>query len=507
MKEVRPRLLLEPPFVSKSETVAALPIRPKQTLKRSTPRNPESLEQQTQNPLSNVVTDLSNLARNYGIAVEAATLARDLLAPAATRLSGDDPSGLHLRCVLVRYHGFFLHPDEARADLAKTLHAAVIVFRNAENATTALRRQPLDRINLYTPVPPLYLCFPVCLVDPDLIEVTTYPVRPVFVLHNTAPPRGSARGPPGTTEFAPFFRVGDDGQLLVDGFKFTYYEKGMQIDHDSVPPDAAQPDAAQPDATFVPCWVPLRAVGVAHARHARLPAVPGRHHPRAQKFFVEGHIHHGLQFLTVCAAFPRPEMAVDAKEGEEGVDSATKEKEEGGDDENSRVEVVEAPPRPGPAKAPSQVAGDVDPVTREGEEDPGGVDLSVKGREEDRDGENPRVEVVEARGGEEVETREAETRRCGARERNERGRIRDGEGSKHDVLYMTRAERAVGPPWAGLGRAVLGQRAGPRRQPRPDTTYGPCRPRPKNLVPCWAWTGPKSRAVVRPMGLGPFGHL
>nr|CAB3455034.1 unnamed protein product [Digitaria exilis] len=166
-----------------------------------------------------MVTDLSNLARDYGIAVETATLARDLLAPAATRLSGDDPSGLHLRCVLVRYHGLFLHPDEARADLAmfgdieavaacRTLHAAVVVFRNAENATTALRRQPLDRINLYTPVPPLYLCFPVCLVDPDLIEVTTYP--------KTAPPsarpRGSARGPPGTTEFVPFFRYKVQGR-------------------------------------------------------------------------------------------------------------------------------------------------------------------------------------------------------------------------------------------------------------------------------------------------------
>ncbi|CAL5071643.1 unnamed protein product [Urochloa decumbens] len=201
-----------------------------------------------------MVTDLSDPGRRD--VVEKATLSRDLLAPVMTQLSTDSP-GLACRCVLVRNLGFFRRPCHLRAAMApfgdveavavcRDMHNAVVVFRDPAGAAAALGMQytktPRAGLGLYSSVPPLYLGFPSCFIQPGLVEFSLYPPTP------SAPTSGEAsttaldprEKPPGTTEFVPFLesklqgpRLGEDGHLWVDGFKFTYYEKGMQIDNAS----------------------------------------------------------------------------------------------------------------------------------------------------------------------------------------------------------------------------------------------------------------------------------
>ncbi|OEL35904.1 hypothetical protein BAE44_0003077 [Dichanthelium oligosanthes] len=128
---------------------------------------------------------LANLGRLYGNVVERATLSRDLLAPVSAQLSGG-PSDLHRRCVLAQCLGFFRQPDDVRADLApfgdveavavcRILHNAVIVFRTASGAATALQRQAETPIGLFSPVPPLHYSFPSCFIQPGLIQVALCP--------------------------------------------------------------------------------------------------------------------------------------------------------------------------------------------------------------------------------------------------------------------------------------------------------------------------------------------
>ncbi|CAL5084193.1 unnamed protein product [Urochloa decumbens] len=215
-----------------------------------------------------MVTDLSDPGRRD--VVEKATLSRDLLAPVMTQLSTDSP-GLACRCVLVRQLGFFRRPCHLRAAMApfgdveavavcRDMHNGVVVFKDPAGAAAALGMQytktPHAGLGLYSTVPPLYLGFPSCFIQPGLVEYCSnhramqidqfslYPPTPT----PSEPTSGEAstmavdprEKPPGTTEFVPFLesklqgpRLGEDGHLWVDGFKFTYYEKGMQIDNAS----------------------------------------------------------------------------------------------------------------------------------------------------------------------------------------------------------------------------------------------------------------------------------
>ncbi|CAN6226199.1 unnamed protein product [Urochloa humidicola] len=199
--------------------------------------------------------------------VERATLSRDLLAPMAAELSGGQDFGLGCRCVLVRNLGFFRRPCHVRAAMAvfgdveavavcRDMHNAVVVFRDEASVAVALRSQystptRAGQFGLYSTVPPLYLGFPSCFIQPGLVEFSVYPPsaptsREGSTSTTAAEPRERswswtwALGPPGTAEFVPFLssklqgpRLGEDGHLWVDGFKFTYYENGMQIDNAS----------------------------------------------------------------------------------------------------------------------------------------------------------------------------------------------------------------------------------------------------------------------------------
>lgn len=141
----------------------------------------------TTNTYVNMVT-LANLRSMCGHIVERATLARDLLAPAASRLSGDDPAGggggLHSRCVLAQRLGwsFFPQTDDVRADLepfgaieaialCETAAAAVVVFRDEASVAVTLRRQEETSAGLYSAVPPPYLALPLRFIRPDRIQV------------------------------------------------------------------------------------------------------------------------------------------------------------------------------------------------------------------------------------------------------------------------------------------------------------------------------------------------
>ena len=238
---------------------------------------------------------LANIRRLHGECVEEATLARDLLAPAraAGRLSGD-PSA---RCVLVRSSGSFRHPDDARRDLARfgpieavavcgTLHkrpheraavgafeletVAVVVFQTVERASVALYNLGLDNLQLpgqprksavlYGRVPPIYMSFPSCLIQPELVQLAFYPPPPPAP---SRPPQGALPTTSGearegtmvqprtevTVEYMKELLVpisttfvlsmnsraygpslGPDGHLWIHGNKFTRYSRGLQID-------------------------------------------------------------------------------------------------------------------------------------------------------------------------------------------------------------------------------------------------------------------------------------
>uniref|UniRef100_K4A1Z0 Uncharacterized protein n=1 Tax=Setaria italica TaxID=4555 RepID=K4A1Z0_SETIT len=99
---------------------------------------------------------LANLRQLYGDVVETATIARSLLAPVASQLSGD-PSGLHSRCVLGYCLGFFREPGDVHADAAVAvcdlMQKAVVVFRDEASVAVALRRQAETSAGLFRPRP------------------------------------------------------------------------------------------------------------------------------------------------------------------------------------------------------------------------------------------------------------------------------------------------------------------------------------------------------------------
>lgn len=138
---------------------------------------------------TNMVT-LENLRRMYGHVVERATLARDLLAPAAaaagSQLSGD-PASFHSRSILAQRLDLFFPDngdDDLRADLARFgaieaialcrhLGMAVIVFRDEATVPIAFSRQEEASHGVYSAVPPPHLALPTIFIHPSSIKVGT----------------------------------------------------------------------------------------------------------------------------------------------------------------------------------------------------------------------------------------------------------------------------------------------------------------------------------------------
>jgi hypothetical protein len=126
---------------------------------------------------------LENLRRMCGHVVERATLARDLLAPAGSQLSGD-PASFHSRCILAQRLDLFFpeKDDDLRADLAqfgaieaialcRHLDMAVIVFRDEASVPIAFWRQEEASHGVYSAVPPPHLALPTSFIHPSSIKV------------------------------------------------------------------------------------------------------------------------------------------------------------------------------------------------------------------------------------------------------------------------------------------------------------------------------------------------
>ncbi|XP_002463223.2 uncharacterized protein LOC8063505 [Sorghum bicolor] len=128
----------------------------------------------------------------YGHVVERATLARDLLAPAAaaagSQLSGD-PASFHSRSILAQRLDLFFPDngdDDLRADLARFgaieaialcrhLGMAVIVFRDEATVPIAFSRQEEASHGVYSAVPPPHLALPTIFIHPSSIKVNLFP--------------------------------------------------------------------------------------------------------------------------------------------------------------------------------------------------------------------------------------------------------------------------------------------------------------------------------------------
>lgn len=125
---------------------------------------------------------LRNLRRVYGHVVERATLARDLLAPAASQLPGD-LAGLHSRCILASHLDLFPErDDEVRADLeqfgaieaiafCRYLGMALIIFRDEASVPILYWRQEEASEGVFCAVPPPHLALSRSFIHPGAIKV------------------------------------------------------------------------------------------------------------------------------------------------------------------------------------------------------------------------------------------------------------------------------------------------------------------------------------------------